>query len=142
LLSDLVNRPRAVRFKEFKYRCAQSLIFGLPVLALQYFGPRLGGPEAPRWIGVLQALLSGWILYIAAAGMLLEGLIAPSRRTLPDMLVGVVATLLYLVSLFLVLPVFLTGRPLHHALAFHWMVVLLMFWSLIRTMQLSGVESA
>ena len=49
------NRPVADRRREFKYRCAQALIFGLPVLVLQYFGHSLGGSrqEASRWIAIL-----------------------------------------------------------------------------------------
>src|SRR3954466_3838186 len=69
----LLNRPREQRVREFKYRFAQSAVFGLPVLALQRFGPALGGAESPRWVGVLQLLLAGWVVYVGAAGMLFEG---------------------------------------------------------------------
>ena len=104
--------------REFRYRCAQSIIFGLPVLALQWLGPRLGGPEAPRWIAILQALLAGWIIYIAAAGMLLEGVIA--RTHLLDTFVALLAIGLYLLSLVGAVRVF------------HWVVLLLMAWTALR----------
>jgi hypothetical protein len=104
--------------REFRYRCAQSIIFGLPVLALQWFGPRLGGPEAPRWTAILQAMLTGWILYIAAAGMLLEGII--SRKHLGDTFVAVASICLYLLSL--------TGI----VRLFHGVVLLLILWTALR----------
>src|SRR5439155_14755490 len=75
----LLARPDEQRFREYKYRCAQAIIFGIPVIALQLFGRSLGGPEAPRWIAILQALLSGWVVYVAAAGMIFEGLILIPR---------------------------------------------------------------
>jgi hypothetical protein len=42
------------------------------VLALQLFGPSLGGPESSKWIGLFQALLAGWVMYIGALPILLE----------------------------------------------------------------------
>src|SRR4051794_16875055 len=98
-ITELLNRPLEQRIREFRYRCAQSVIFGLPVLALQWFGPRLGGAEASRWIWLLQAILAGWIVYIAAAGMLFEGLMARSLTTLPDLLVAIFAIGMYVISL-------------------------------------------
>lgn len=106
--------------REFRYRCAQSIIFGLPVLALQWLGPRLGGPEAPRWIAILQALLAGWIIYVAAAGMLLEGLLARSAKHLPDALVAILSIGLYLISLVGI------------SRLFHCVVLLLIPWSALR----------
>ena len=38
----LLARPDEQRLREYKYRCAQALIFGLPVMALEYFGRSLG----------------------------------------------------------------------------------------------------
>src|SRR5687767_3056847 len=72
-LQSLLDRPVSERLRESKYRFAQSVVFGLPVLALQWFGYRLGGTEADRWIGLLQLLLAGWIMYVGAAGLLFEG---------------------------------------------------------------------
>jgi hypothetical protein len=126
------------RIREFRYRTGQSFVFGVPVLALQWFGPHLGGPEAPRWIGILQALLSGWILYVAAGGMLFEGILERSWKLLPDALVALLAIGLYLFSLTCLLPVFVTGRMLAPPLMFHWAVTLLMCWTAIRWGQLAG----
>jgi cation transport ATPase len=103
---NLLERPAEQRRREYKYRCAQSLVFGIPVILLQYFGHRLGGPEAARWVFVLQALLAGWVMYVGAAGMLLEGLILLRRRILPDLLVALVALGLYLAGLLGPLPLF------------------------------------
>jgi hypothetical protein len=119
-ISDLLNRPIEQRVREFRYRCAQSIIFGLPVLALQWLGPRLGGPETPRWIAILQALLAGWIIYVAAAGMLVEGFLARSWKHIPDTLVAILSIGFYLVSLFGI------------ARLFHWVVLLLIVWTALR----------
>ena len=109
-----MDRSHDERRREYKYRFAQAVIFGMPVLALQMFGTSLGGPEAARWIAILQALLSGWITYIGAAGMLFEGavLLASRRRITGDLLAAAVAVFCYLLSLFgLVLPILFTARP-------------------------------
>ena len=119
-ISDLLNRPTDQRVREFRYRCAQSIVFGLPVLALQWLGPRLGGPEAPLWIGILQMLLAGWILYVAAAGMLLEGLLTRSWKHIADTFIAVVSISLYLLSVIGV------------ARLFQWVVLLLITWSALR----------
>lgn len=119
-ISDLLNRPTDQRIREFRYRCAQSIVFGLPVLALQWLGPRLGGPEAPRWIAILQALLAGWIIYVAAAGMLLEGLLTRSWKHLADTFIAILSIGLYLLSVIGV------------ARLFQWVVLLLITWSALR----------
>src|SRR5687768_11541261 len=98
-LEQLLARPHDQRLREYKYRCAQSLVFGLPVIALQWFGASLGGPEAVRWVAILQLLLSGWVMYVGAAGMLLEGAILLRRGTLqPDFVVAALAVGAYVVS--------------------------------------------
>src|SRR5437867_3364487 len=79
-LQSVLSRPPQERQREHRYRFAQTLIFGLPVLALQWFGRRLGGEEQDRWIGLLQALLTGWIVYVGAAGLAFEGLLLLRRR--------------------------------------------------------------
>ena len=57
------------------------MIFGLPVLALQVLGPKLGGPESARWIGLFQLLLAGWVMYIGAVGLFAEAMLEePIRR--------------------------------------------------------------
>src|SRR5690349_4428997 len=74
-LPRFLTRPASDRLREYKYCCAQAVVFGLPVLALEAWGRSLGGREASRWVGGFQALLTGWVLYVAAAGMLFEGLL-------------------------------------------------------------------
>jgi cation transport ATPase len=135
-ISALLTRPAEQRAREFKYRCAQSIVFGLPVLALQWIGPRLGGPEAARWIGILQALLCGWIVYVAAAGRLIEGLVARTRRFVPDTLVALLACGMYLYSAVCVIPIFIVGHTLHAPLLFHIVVLLLIPWTGLRCWQL------
>jgi cation transport ATPase len=99
ILKSLLDRPAAERVREFKYRFAQSFVFGLPVLALHWFGHRLGGFEADRWIGLLQFLLAGWVMYVAMAGMLFEGLLYLARRKLSsNLLVSLIAAMLYCFS--------------------------------------------
>src|SRR5688572_5630049 len=79
-LETMLSRPLDQRVREHKYRFAQAAVFGLPVLGLQYFGHKLGGPEAGKWVGLLQALLAGWVMYVGAAGMLFEGILLLRRR--------------------------------------------------------------
>src|SRR3954471_24338351 len=111
-LDELLARPAEQRLREYKYRCAQALIFGLPVLGLAVFGPSLGGPEAPRWIAILQALLTGWIVFVGAAGMLFERLVLlPRKGAHPELLVSLAAVALYLATLiFHVLPILITAH--------------------------------
>jgi hypothetical protein len=95
-IQNLLDRPAEQRIREYKYRFAQSTVFGLPVIGLQYFGLRLGGPEAAVWTGLFQAALAGWVLYIGAAGMLFEGLVR--RRLSGDLFIAGAASVLYLFS--------------------------------------------
>jgi hypothetical protein len=129
-VASLLSRPNEQRAREHRYRCAQAIVFGLPVLALQWFGHGLGGEpdEARRWTAVLQALLAGWVTYIAAAGMLAEGVLLIGRRFTFDLLVAAVALLLYVVSLISSLGVLVRGRPLAGPLFFHIVVILLAGW--------------
>src|SRR4051812_19198715 len=69
-LHSVLDRPEAQRLQEFRYRFGQSVVFGLPVLALQWFGRSLGGAESDRWVALLQGLLAGWVVYVAATGVL------------------------------------------------------------------------
>ena len=95
-LAKVLNRPRSERLREYKYRFAQSAVFGLPVIALHFFGPSLGGPEAGRWVGLLQLLLAGWVMYVGAMGMLVEAILR--RKITADGVVAMLAIGLYLVS--------------------------------------------
>jgi hypothetical protein len=116
---------------EFKYRFAQAVVFGLPVVALHYFGSSLGGSptESRRWVGILQSLLAGWVVYVGAAGMLFEGLLLLRYRFTGNLLIALIAILMYLFSLISVLGIFFTGEPLYTPLLFHLAVVLLASWS-------------
>lgn len=84
--------------REHRYRCAQSLVFGLPVIALHLWGRQLGGDDAPRWVWLLQALLSGWVVYVGATGLLVEGVFELPRRVTADLLVATAAVGLWVAS--------------------------------------------
>ena len=130
-LEQLLTRPRDQRLREYKYRCAQSIVFGLPVVALQYFGAALGGPEAPRYVAVLQALLAGWVMYVGAVGMLVEGSILLDRRGFTaDFAFAFVAAAVYFFSLVTGAHVVLTGRGMPPA--FHLSVIIIAIWTGIR----------
>jgi preprotein translocase subunit Sec61beta len=90
--------PLSERVRQYKYRFAQSLVFGLPVIALEVWGRALGGREADRWVLFLQALLAGWIMYVGAAGMLVGGLLMLPKLT-PDLVVAATAIASYLIAL-------------------------------------------
>src|SRR5215212_4637806 len=92
-LQALLDRPAEQRLREYKYRFAQAVVFGLPVIGLECFGYALGGRDAERWVGFLEALLASWVVYVGAAGMLFEGLVG--RRITADLAVSVSAVGLY-----------------------------------------------
>src|SRR6185369_14510741 len=73
-LEKLLDRPLGERVREYRYRFAQSAVFGVPVVALAVWGKVLGPFDSQRWAGVMQALLAGWVLYVNL-GMLAEGII-------------------------------------------------------------------
>jgi cation transport ATPase len=128
-IDDLLARPLDQRIREYKYRLAQALVFGLPVIFLQYVGPHLGGAESERWVGVLQAILAGWIVYVGAAGMTFEGAILLGRRRMTlEFAVAVTAVGLFLYSAASVTGVIVRGQLWYRPLLFHWMVVLLAAW--------------
>ena len=102
-LNAILNRSPAERLREHKYRCAQSIIFGLPVLALAWFGPALGGAESFRWVGLFQLLLTAWVVFVGALGLLSDALLR-GRWTL-DGIAGLCASI-----------AFLLGAQLHHLL--------------------------
>lgn len=99
-IEHVLARPASERAREFRYRFAQSIVFGLPVLALHWLGPALGGTEAPRWTGLFQTLLAGWVIYVAAAGMIFEGAILLTRGRLTlDFTIAMIAAALYVIAL-------------------------------------------
>ena len=136
---SLLGRGDAERLREFKYRFGQSAVFGLPVLALEFGGRSLGGPEADRWVTLFQALLSGWVVYVAATGMAIEGAIALVARRRPsawlsaDLAIASASTMLYLVSALRLVPL-LAGRDVadRWPSLFAAVVVLLATWSCLR----------
>jgi cation transport ATPase len=136
LLSSLITRPPEQRAREFKYRFAQSLVFGLPVLALQRYGRALGWVEADRWVGLLQLVLAGWVLYVASAGMLFEGVLTLRRRVSADLLVALAAVTAYVLSISAVAAA-LFGRTPRWPPRFDAVVALLIFWSAVRWWWLS-----
>lgn len=141
--SSLLNRPVEQRRKEYQYRFAQAVVFGLPVLALQTWGHQLGGTESPRWVGLLQSLLTGWVLYVGAVGILLEGaltLCLPRRNrrkgglsgwwAIADFAVACVAAGAYFWSVgWLVFLTVVTRKPAAVPTAFHWVVILVAVWA-------------
>ena len=129
-LETLLSRPIDDRRREYKYRFAQGVVFGLPVLALQKWGAQLGPADASRWVPILQALRAGWVVYVNL-GMLAEGVILLLRRhkLSGDVLVIVTAIVLYVFSLVSVLHIFLDGLPGYRPLMFPMCVLLLVVWS-------------
>lgn len=128
----MLNRPLDQRIREHKYRCAQSLVFGLPVIGLQYFGYQLGGPESARWVTVMQIVLTGWILFVAGTGMLSEGivLLVARRRVTADFIVALIALALFVFSCISAAVFFLgTNSPPRF---FHVVVIILAAWSGVR----------
>jgi hypothetical protein len=130
LQKSLLARRAEDRAREFRYRCAQAVIFGLPVLALQWLVGSLGGSpqEARRWVAILQMLLAGWVVYVAGAGLLAEGILLLPRRVLADLPVAALAVTLYVYSIISVAGVFVRGTPFYEPLFFHWVVLILAGW--------------
>lgn len=128
-IENLLARPDDQRLREFKYRFSQSVVFGIPVIALELWGRDLGGNDAERWVGILQALLAGWVVYVGAAGMLFEGFILLPRRVIADLIPALVAVLAYLVSVISVLHVLFTGQLWYEPLLFHVSVIVVATWT-------------
>ena len=45
-IANLLSRPPEQRLREYKYRFSQSIVFGLPVVALQLYGRALGPADS------------------------------------------------------------------------------------------------
>ena len=128
-INTLLSRPADQRLREYKYRFSQSAVFGLPVIALQFYGRALGPADSERWVSLLQALLAGWVLYVNL-GMLFEGiLLLPARRITGDFIVSAIAAALYLYSLISAAHGIVTSRLLFRPLLFHVCVIVLAAWS-------------
>jgi cation transport ATPase len=94
-VQSVLERPATERIREYRYRFAQAVVFGLPVAGLELYGGSLGGTEAWRWVRFFQALLAGWVIYVGAAGMLFEGLLLLRRRVTADLCVATAAVAMY-----------------------------------------------
>ena len=128
-IANLLSRPPEQRLREYKYRFSQSIVFGLPVVALQLYGRALGPADSERWVSLLQALLAGWVLYVNL-GMFFEGiLLLPARRVTGDFLVSVLAVALYVYSVISAAHGIVTSRLLFRPLMFHACVILLAGWT-------------
>ena len=139
LADGILRRPFDQRIREYKYRCAQSIVFGLPVLALQLVGDQIGGPESQRWVPLLQAVLTVWIVYVGSVGMLSEGLmlLCARRRVTADLVVALVSVGMTTLSLGSVVGVFVTGQVLFRPLLFHVTVIVLVAWNAAQWARLS-----
>jgi cation transport ATPase len=128
----VLTRPLEQRTREHKYRFAQTVVFGFPVIGLQYFGERLGGSESARAVAIIQFVLSGWILAIGATGMLSEGvmLLIARRRISGDFLVGACAVILFAFSCISSAALFF--RTSAGPRLFHVVVIVLAVWSAIQ----------
>jgi len=93
--------------------------------------------EADRWIAILQALLCGWVVYVAATGMLVEGILLPRQIFLADFLIALLAAIFYLFSLISTAAVLFRGHPLSWPRLFHWVVMLLAVWCGLRWWQMA-----
>jgi cation transport ATPase len=136
-IQAILNRPISERIREHKYRFAQCTVFGLPVIALHLFGAKLGGPESARWVGLMQALLAGWCLYLAALPILSESLMLLAMgKKKAELLVAVAAMVLFLIGL--IGWVFtLLGRGTLLSGGFTIEVVILIAWSGAQWLRLS-----
>ena len=129
-IANLLSRPPEQRLREYKYRCSQSIVFGLPVIALQLYGRALGPADSERWVSLLQAMLAGWVVYVNL-GMLFEGilLLPTTRRVSGELLVSSVAAALYACSLISAAHGVVTSRLLFRPLLFHACVIVLAAWT-------------
>jgi hypothetical protein len=129
-LSALLARPGEVRRREYQYRFGHSIVFGLPVVALQLYGRALGPTDSERWVSLLQALLAGWVVYVNL-GMLFEGILTLPARRRPsgDLVVASIAVMLYAASLVSAAHGIVTSRLLFRPLMFHACVILLAAWA-------------
>ena len=124
--------PSNDRVIQYKYRFGQSVVFGIPVIALHFFARKLGPEDWERWGSLLQALLAGWVVYVNL-GMLVEA--AMIKRLTVDAVITAIAVTLYLYSIISAAHGIVTARLLY-PLMFHVSVILLAAWSLWRWMRL------
>ncbi len=94
-LQQILQRPTSERLREYKFRFAQTVVFGAPVIALGMIGSTLGPTDSQHWGGVISLLLSGWVVYVNL-GMLIEGIIR--HRVTGDLIVMIAALALFMWS--------------------------------------------
>jgi hypothetical protein len=141
-IANLLHRPPEQRLREYKYRFSQSIVFGLPVIALQLYGRALGPTDSERWVSLLQALLAGWVLYVNL-GMLCEGiLLLPTRRVTGDFVVSALAAAIYLYSLVSAAHGVVTSRLLFRPLMFHVVVIGLAAWTGVAWLRMARLSTA
>ncbi len=141
-IDNLLSRAPEQRLREYKYRFGQSVVFGLPVIALQLYGRALGPADSERWVSLLQALLAGWVLYVNL-GMLFEGfLLLPARRVTGDFIVSIVAVALYAYSLVSAAHGVVTSRLLFRPLMFHVVVIGLAAWTGVAWLRMARLSTA
>jgi cation transport ATPase len=122
--------------REHKYRFAQCVVFGIPVIALYFWGPKLGGSDSARWTGLLQSLLSGWIVYLGAVPLIAEGFLLIAHRQFKfELLVALGALLLYIIGV-VGWAMTLRGRAAPFPSAFSCSVVILVLWSGVQWLRL------
>jgi hypothetical protein len=126
-LHELLTRPRDQRLREYKYRFGQSVVFGIPVIALNFWGGALGPVDWQRWSSLLQSLLCGWVVYVNL-GMLIEGMIDRRLRFRGDFIIALLAVVFYAVSLISALRGIITSS-LWYPTLFHVVVLVLAMWS-------------
>ena len=135
-LESMLSRPRDERRREYRYRFSQSVVFGLPVVALQAYGPALGPLDSDRWVSLLQALLAGWVVYVNL-GMFAEGVLLRGRGLRGDLAASALAIALYLYSLISSAAGVAVGRLWYRPILFHVTVILLAGWTGWRWWQLA-----
>ena len=114
------------------------MVFGIPVLALQFLGPRLSGSDSARWTGLLQSLLGGWIVYIGAVPLIAEGFLLIAQRQFKiDMLIALGALVLYILGVAGWIMT-LRGRAAPFPSAFSCSVVILVLWSGVQWLRLAS----
>jgi cation transport ATPase len=124
------NRAQSEQARAHKYRFAQSLIFGLPVLALELFGEKLGGAESARWVMLFQALLAAWVMFVGAVPMIMENILAKAERRNQDIKLsssasGLWAVAIYFVGIFSWVLVLRGGRRIPYTFAISVAIVII-----------------
>ncbi|HEX8524164.1 MAG TPA: hypothetical protein VF669_18060 [Tepidisphaeraceae bacterium] len=125
-VKQLIDRPAEVRRREYQYRFAQTVVFGLPVTALALWARVLDPVHHERWGTVMQALLAGWVMYVNA-GMVVEGILV--RRVTGDLVASLIGAGIYLWSLGAAVHILVDGRVWYRPILFGWSVAVMAIWT-------------